>query len=86
MVTTAEVEYNLAYFGGRKPAVLPSLAAMKKRFSVVESLCAGCLECMEVCPNHAIVAQGGKGFIQQEKCLTCGYCVGECPQFAIRLI
>ncbi len=85
MVTTAEVEYNLAYFGGRKPAALPSLAAMEKRFSVVPGLCAGCLECVEVCPNHAIVAREGKGFIQQEKCLTCGYCVGECPQFAIRL-
>ena len=86
MVSTAEVEYNLNYFRGYKPATLPSIAAMKKRFMVVESLCAGCLKCVETCPNHAISEKTGKGFIQQEACLTCGYCVGACPQFAIRLV
>lgn len=86
MVSKAEVEYNLAYFQGRKPATHPSLAAMNKQFLVVESLCAGCLECVEACPNQAIIEQAGKGFIQQEACLTCGYCVGACPQFAIRLV
>jgi len=86
MVSNDEVEYNLAYFEGRPPATLPSLTAMEKRFLVVEGLCAGCLKCVDVCPNHAIAERDGKGFIQQEKCLTCGYCVGECPQFAIRLV
>lgn len=86
MVSTEEVEYNLAYFGGHPPASLPSLAAMNKRFIVVKGLCAGCLKCVEICPNQAIVAREEKAFIQQEKCLTCGYCVGGCPQFAIRLV
>lgn len=86
MVSKAEVEYNLAYFEGRQPTTLPSLEAMEKRFLVVESLCAGCLKCVDTCPNHAIVEKDGKGFIQREKCLTCGYCMGECPQFAIRLV
>lgn len=85
MVSRAEVEFNLAYFEGRKPTALPSLAAMKKKFLVVESLCAGCLKCVDICPNHAIASKAGKGFIQQEVCLTCGYCIGACPQFAIRL-
>lgn len=86
MVSKAEVDYNLAYFQGRKPAVPPSLKAMQKQFIVVESLCAGCLECVVACPNQAIVERNGKGFIQQTDCLTCGYCVGACPQFAIRLV
>lgn len=86
MVSKAEVEYNLAYFQDRKPAALPSLAALQKRFLVVESLCAGCLACVEACPNQAIIDRDGKGFIQQEACLTCGYCVGACPQFAIRIV
>lgn len=86
MVSKTEVEYNVAYFQGRKPATIPSLAAMEKHFIVVESLCAGCLECVATCPNHAISERSGKAFIQQEACLTCGYCVGACPQFAIRLV
>ncbi|HBK67691.1 MAG TPA: aldo/keto reductase [Firmicutes bacterium] len=86
MVTREEVEYNLAYFEGRRPESLPSLEAMKKRFLVVKSLCAGCLKCVDVCPNHAIISVEGKALIQEEKCLTCGYCVGVCPQFAIRLV
>lgn len=86
MVNEEEVQYNLAYFEGQRPKAPPSLEAMKKRFIVVNGLCAGCFQCLETCPNHAIIRREGKAFIQDGKCLTCGYCVDGCPEFAIRLV
>ena len=51
----------------------------------VSNMCQGCLAhpCQEVCPKDAIHIVQGKSVIDQDKCIKCGKCVGECPYNAI---
>ncbi len=86
MVSEKEVDYNLAYFNSDKPESIPdpTFSDFKKRFNVVRLVCTGCGSCIETCASQAIVFSEGKAFIQLEKCVMCGYCVGVCPVVAIR--
>lgn len=86
MVSKKEVDYNLAYFNGKKANELPSIDEMKKRMVIVQVLCKGCGACVEACPNAAIEIIGNTADIKRDNCLTCGYCVNECSEFAIRMI
>jgi ferredoxin len=45
--------------------------------------CNGCVECVGVCPNGAIILQNHHAFIDQELCQDCEICVDSCPQGAI---
>ncbi len=89
MVSEQEVEYNLAYFNldGNEFETLPELVIEKKCFQVVEFLCKDCSPCITTRPKHAIskVSAETKPTINPDLCLRCGYCVGFCPQFAIRM-
>lgn len=87
MVSREEVDFNVAYFNGRYDAdKVPSVKGYAKRFQIFEFLCSGCKSCMEACPNDAIdySETDRKARINEEKCLTCGYCTSRCPRFAIR--
>lgn len=87
MVSLRELSWNLRYFNGELEGgdeVLPDKPA--KRFIVVRSLCNNCGSCRETCPNEAIEESGGVSEINHDRCLTCGYCVGSCSQFAIRMV
>lgn len=46
--------------------------------------CAGCLLCMQACPNGAI--QAGPERIDRSKCRACGRCAQICPNQALRLV
>lgn len=87
MVSRQELTYNIRYFNhelsdaDKMPAI-----QNKKRFIVVKSLCSNCGKCRTTCPNEAICEDGGVSVIQDAKCLTCGYCVSSCDQFAIRMV
>lgn len=86
MVSTEEVDYNIAYFrGDLDPGIMPPRSG-EKRAIVVAPLCRGCGTCREVCHSGAISISAGKAQIKQEKCLMCGYCTSACPEFAIRII
>jgi len=87
MVSEEELKFNLDYFEGRKRELeVPLKKAAKKRFFVVPTLCNNCGQCRETCPNEAIAECDGRSQIETAKCLTCGYCVGACKMFAIRMI
>jgi len=87
MVSREELTYNIRYFNGEldDTNVLP-VAQNKKRFIVVKILCNNCGNCRTTCPNEAIEEEGGVSVIREDKCLTCGYCVSSCNQFAIRMV
>ena len=89
MVSLKEVDYNLDYFNcnSEEAGKLPEPVAESKCFQVVEFLCKDCGECIEICPNLAISkpALAAKPTINPDLCLRCGYGVGFCPQFAIRM-
>ena len=88
MVSRQELDFNMKYFSQACPDIsaMPSITAFKKQFHVVESLCKSCGTCITICPNNAITDQAGKALIDKANCLQCGYCIGECKEFAIRLI
>jgi predicted aldo/keto reductase-like oxidoreductase len=88
MIRRIELETNLALFEG---AALPegyqkALREYKKRVIVLGLMCKGCGRCVANCHSRAIALVDGKAEIDPEKCLLCGYCNKECPQFAIRVI
>lgn len=87
MIRKVELEVNLAIFEN-KPISDDLLAEAKqyRKTAKVTFLCKGCGHCIELCHNDAIVMVDGKAVISPEKCLLCGYCSRECPQFAIRVI
>lgn len=88
MVSQEELEFNVRYFESENPALenLPCVKQFRKRFFPVPSLCKGCKACIRICPNHAMDIVDQKAVIDPEKCLQCGYCVGACKEFAIRMI
>jgi len=87
MVSREELTYNIRYFNGElnDTDVRPA-AQNKKRFIVVKVLCNNCGNCRTTCPNEVIEEEGGVSVIREDKCLTCGYCVSSCNQFAIRMV
>jgi len=87
MVSSQELIYNIRYFNGElddTDAINADQA--RKRFIVVRTLCTNCGSCRETCPNEAIGEHDGVSVINEAKCLTCGYCVSSCGEFAIRMV
>ena len=88
MVQQSEVKMNVNYFDGKD--ITKSLADLasshEKQFLIVRGLCKACNKCVDVCHSSAIDLSEGVANIENSKCLRCGYCVGHCPQFAIRMI
>ncbi|UYP44108.1 Choline trimethylamine-lyase activating enzyme [Candidatus Lokiarchaeum ossiferum] len=48
--------------------------------------CIGCLSCLEVCQQKAIISSESGIKINREKCTACGECVEECPSTALKMI
>lgn len=89
MVSPEEVDFNVAYFNGTyDPEKTPTVKGYSKQYQVFTNLCKGCKTCVAACPNYAIEfdEETKKAYINEEKCLTCGYCTSSCKEFAIRLI
>lgn len=87
MLRQTELLMNLAIFEDRPvtPDILAETKAHRKRAKVT-FLCKGCGQCINSCHNAAISLSENKAVIDDTKCLLCGYCSRECPQFAIRVI
>jgi NAD-dependent dihydropyrimidine dehydrogenase PreA subunit len=45
--------------------------------------CNGCGDCIDVCPNGALVIQNNRAFINDELCAGCEVCVDACSKGAI---
>ena len=89
MVGPQEVNFNVDYFSGNyDPGKTPTVKGYSKRYKIFTNLCKGCKACIAVCPNYAIEfdEENKKAYINDEKCLTCGYCNPACGEFAIRTI
>jgi hypothetical protein len=48
-------------------------------------LCTMCLQCLNICPTHAIVEAGDGLEVDEDDCLRCGRCERVCPEDAINL-
>lgn len=45
--------------------------------------CIGCQKCKKVCTHNAVEITSFLAHIDQEKCVACGDCVGQCPRHSI---
>jgi NADH-quinone oxidoreductase subunit F len=61
------------------------VCAALMKYIIDPSLCTGCGDCIDECPEEAI--EGKDGFIHvidEKLCEKCGKCVGSCPEQAIK--
>jgi NAD-dependent dihydropyrimidine dehydrogenase PreA subunit len=67
--------------------IFNSCGKYEKTYTVDDSKCAACLECISVCGQHAIslVTSGSTKYvtIDQDKCIGCGKCYNACSYRAI---
>lgn len=86
MVTAEEVDMNLAIFRGAMAAPVDDQRGREAKSVRVLAFCQGCGRCVQACPNHAIVVEAGRAVVDHQRCLLCGYCGPDCPEFAIRIV
>lgn len=48
--------------------------------------CQDCHRCLRACPVNAIGLLNGHAKVLDERCILCGKCVAECPQYAKRVV
>ena len=89
VVSLGELLQNLKLFGvetAETAGISTEAAVKEKKLFIFEHLCTGCGKCVETCPNGALFLEEEIARVDHEKCLLCGYCFPECPDFLIRLI
>lgn len=50
---------------------------------IIEERCTGCGDCVDTCPENALVISNEKVVINRSVCNACGQCVQSCPEEAI---
>ncbi|MDD5727868.1 MAG: glycyl-radical enzyme activating protein [Victivallales bacterium] len=51
-----------------------------------QAKCIGCLQCLEVCPENAIISGENGIFIDRSRCKRCGKCAQACPALAMTFV
>lgn len=86
MKSCAEVDMNIAVFGGNVPALeTVEKVALQNRELHIESWCEKCGRCIERCKQDALSMKNGNVEVNNSKCVLCGYCCSVCPAFAIKI-
>jgi Pyruvate/2-oxoacid:ferredoxin oxidoreductase delta subunit len=53
---------------------------------LVPDACQGCFTCLQRCQMQALVEDGNRVALKQERCIGCGLCVSTCPSGALSLV
>jgi pyruvate formate lyase activating enzyme len=61
----------------------PECISREPQIGFIETLCAGCGKCLEVCLNDAIRRDEGMHRIDYSRCAACGDCVDHCSYGAL---
>lgn len=82
-------KFKIAVGGCPNSCMKPSLNDVgiegRKFFTYDIEKCRGCKKCFveASCPSKAAIIKDGKAYIDQDKCIYCGVCVGKCPFGAV---
>ncbi len=86
MKSPDELRMNLLVEAGEAiPSDLKRSLSERKRRLLIED-CQGCGRCLAVCRSGALRLCGERCEVEAEKCVLCGYCAFECPEFCIKVI
>ncbi|MCK5848934.1 MAG: aldo/keto reductase [Caldisericia bacterium] len=84
-----ELDVDIAIFENKySDDMKKTLHLTEKKLFYRRDLCAMCLKCVEFCQFGAITHDKENDciVINKDKCVTCGYCVANCPELAIRIL
>ncbi len=51
-----------------------------------QGLCAGCGQCVEICPVQAVKLEGDVSVVDEDWCIGCGVCATVCPSGAVQIV
>ncbi|MDO4541259.1 MAG: aldo/keto reductase [Bacillota bacterium] len=88
MKSLAEVYINTAWVKGMEaPKEYVEAYVAENRHITVGENCSGCGSCVKRCGQRAIslLPQTNKAYIEEKKCVLCGYCRDNCRESAINI-
>lgn len=86
MQSIEEVIMNVNTFENMEvPVEIKEKLQGKSRKLHIDYWCEGCGRCTTRCGQGALEISEGRAFVNQEKCVLCGYCGSVCPSFAIKI-
>ncbi len=86
MKNRAEIDLNIAWSQGRRCVELEAEIGSQNKKLLIEDWCHGCGSCVEACHQEALSIIGEKVYIEEDKCILCGYCSQYCVDFCIKII
>lgn len=87
MQSEEEILANLQYFSeGKIEEEIRKKLLLTNRKLFIENHCIGCGKCLQRCSYGALTMVCGKATVSYDKCITCGYCAGVCPDFCIKVV
>jgi len=87
MQSVDEIQANVMMFdcGRIDDAVRERLSRTPRKLHI-DYWCEGCGKCVERCKMKALSIVDGRATVDDEKCVTCGYCSSACLEFAIKIM
>lgn len=88
MKSEAEVQLNCMIAAGEHAAPeLREAVASTERHLLIEDWCRGCGRCVKRCASKALrLNDQGRAEVDLQRCVLCGYCAADCPEFCIKVV
>lgn len=90
MKSEAEVRLNCLIAAGGQTEAAPELrsaVAATERHLLIEDWCRGCGSCVKRCTSNALrLNDQGRAEVDLQRCVLCGYCAADCPEFCIKVV
>jgi predicted aldo/keto reductase-like oxidoreductase len=81
-----EIEFAIKYFYEDKyDENLNEILSNRNRGLHVANWCTACSMCVKKCSQNALKIVNGKASVDENACVLCGYCIGVCPEFCIKI-